>query len=739
MDTMLKRRQFLRVTALAGGGLLVACGGGSSSSPSPTPPDSSNPDPAPGNGGNPAETFAVGEFLRISSDNSIRVLVGASEIGQGALTAIPMIVAEELDADWSRVTSAHSPVAAQFDNPYFGALQFTVASAATRGYFAAQRRAGAAVRHMLIAAAAERWNVEPSTLRTEKSFVIDDANQRSASYGDLAEAAAAQNVPINPPLKDPANYTIIGSTRQRLDAVRKTNGSEIYGMDVDIPGMLTAVIARPPRFFGQPQSVNSNAALAIPGVLEVFTIPSGVAVIANDFWSAEQGRKALEVSWNEALAGRTDSAQTRSNYQASLNLPGVPVRSDGAVLLAQAAASDVLSADYFFPFMAHAAMEPLNVTVDYTGSAAEIWTGSQSQTIDRLFAASILGLLPEQINFHTMTSGGGFGRRGNPLSDYVRDACHVAKTLQQPVKVIWTREDDMKGGYYRPAASVRVSAALDNNGTITAWTHRAVTQDVTSSLYFEEQLDTLAEMELPPLGELNDLETGMPYAIDNVHMDAHLTLIPQMPSLWMRSVNKFSDVFAQETFIDEIAHRYSRDPYHYRREMLGNNPRLLAVLDGVAQAANWGNPPAGRSQGIALIAHWQSYIAQVVEVSVTGDRELKVHRVVSAIDCGTAVNPDLVVAQVESGVIFALSSVLFGEIELRDGVVQQSNFDDYPVLRMHQTPQIDTVLMPSGDNPGGVGEIGVPAVGPALANAIFAATGEQIRELPLKNLNFVIA
>jgi len=731
------RRDFIKVSVMAGGGLLVACGGGSSGGATarPNSPENGNNNPPPAN-----EEYQVGEFMRIGTDNRITVLVGAAEIGQGALTAIPMIVAEELDADWSLVSAELSPVAARFNNPYFqNLLQFTVASSAIRGYFDPQRSVGATIRQMLISAAAERWNVSASSLRTEASHVIDDIGGRSASYGELASAAAEQNVPANPALKDPASYRIIGTSPQRTDASDKTDGSFKYGMDVDIPGMLTALIARPPRFNGQALNVDNNAALAVPGVRSVHTIPGGVAVVADDFWSAEKGRKALQVSWNELLAGRTDSASQRDEYSFKLNLPGVPIRSDGSTLLAQTLSSETLSADYYFPFMAHAAMEPLNVVVDYDGSSAEIWTGTQSASLDKIFAGVVLGLLPNQINFHMMPSGGGFGRRGNPLADFVRDACFVAKSLQQPVKVIWTREDDMKGGYYRPAASVRVSASLNSANEVTAWTHRAVTQDVTASLYAENALDALHELELPALGELTDFDTGMPYKIDNVSMDVHLTVLPNMPALWMRSVNKFSDVYAQETFIDELALRVGQNPYAFRRALLSEKPRHRAVLDAVAQASNWGQSASGVSQGIAVMGHWNSFVAQVVEVSVSASRELTIHRVVSAVDCGTAINPDLVIAQVESAVIFALSSVLFGEITLEDGVVQQSNFDDYPVLRMHQTPSIETVIVNSGNTVGGVGELGVPCVGPALANAIFGAIGERIRELPLSNSNFIIA
>lgn len=726
------RRMFLKVSAIAGGGLLVGCGSSSSGGGNPTNNNGGNDD-EPSN----VQQNQIGQYLKIGSDNRVTVLTGATEIGQGALTAMAMIVAEELDADWSLVSAEQSPVSAQYNNPYFQrTLQFTVASSSIRGYFDEQRAVGAAVRQMLINAAATRWNTDPTTLRAEDSVVYDDAGGRSASYGELAEAAANETAPQNPPLKDPANYRVIGSSPERLDAGDKVDGSFQYGIDVDIPNMLTAVIARPPRFNGQALTVDDSVALAIPGVREVHTIPSGVAVVADDYWSAEKGRQALEINWLELLAGRTDSDQVRSEYALRLNIPGVPIRVDGLPIVTQPLAAKTLTADYYFPFMAHAAMEPLNVVIDYDGTRAEIWTGTQSPTLDKLFAGIILSLLPHQIEFHNMPAGGGFGRRGNPLADFVTDAAFVARSVLKPVKVMWTREDDMRGGFYRPAAMVRVSGSLNSANELTTWTHRAVTQDVTASLYVENTLDALSNVELPPLQELTDFDTGMPYNIDNVLMDVHLTIKPNMPSLWMRSVNKFTDVYAQETLVDELAEETAQDPYLFRRQMLAGKPRYLGVLDAAATAANWGFPASGRSQGIAMMGHWNSYVAQVVEVSIDANRRLTVHRVVSAVDVGTAINPDLVIAQVESAIIFALSSVLFGEIVLQNGVVQQSNFDDYPVLRMHHTPVIETVIVNSAEQVGGVGELGVPAVGPALANAIYAAIGERIRELPLSNSNF---
>jgi isoquinoline 1-oxidoreductase beta subunit len=740
INAELNRREFLRITALAGGGLLVACGGGGSGG-SQTPDD--NGSPSVGIGGEPstpAEEYDVGAFMRIDTDNQVTILVGAAEIGQGALTSLPMIVAEELDADWSKVRSELSPVAPRFNNPYYvGALQFTVASSVVRGYFEPQRKVGAAVRQMMVNAAAKRWNVNADSLRTESGMVIDEANGRSASYGELASAAAQEPIPFNPRLKSPDDYRIIGKSKQRLDVDGKVDGSFQYGIDVDIPDMLTAIIVRPPRFGGQALNYDRNTVMAVPGVLDVITILGGVAIVAEDYWAATKGRQALQVNWAELLAGRTDSQAQRNEYGFKLNLPGVPLRIDGSTLLANTFAKEVISEDYYFPYQAHAAMEPLNVVIDYRGNSADIWTGTQSPTVDKIIASTILGLLPGQLNFHVMPAGGGFGRRGNLLADFVRDAALVAKVIQRPLKLIWSREDDMKGGFYRPAAMVRVSAGLNDAGEIISWSHRAITQDITAALYTEELTDLLLDFKLPALTDLTDLENGMPYDIDNVLVDFHLTVKPNMPALWMRSVNKYTDVFAQETLIDKVAQQAAQDPYQFRRGMLTNKPRHRAVLDAVAQAASWGSPPSGQFQGIAVMGHWGSFVAQVVEVSVDSQRRLTVHRVVTAADCGTAINPDLVIAQLESAVIFALSSVLFGEIELVDGVVQQNNFDDYPVVRMYQAPEMETVLVNSGDNPGGVGELGVPCVGPALCNAIFAATGELITELPLKNLNFDIA
>lgn len=731
----LTRRHFIKLTAMIGGGLLVSCG----SSRAPDDGDPSTPVPHDGDG------TQIGDFIRIDSDNRVTVLVGATEIGQGILTGIAMVVAEELDADWSLVRAEHSPVAAPYNNPYFfRVVQGTLSSSSIRGYYASQREIGAIVRQLLIETAADRWAVDPSTLITRNSYVIDPVSERSVSYGNLAVDAATRRVPSSAPLKDPSRFNLIGTDRERLDATQQVNGALKYGMDFEIPGLLTAVVARPPRFFGEALTVDDSATLAVPGVREVHRTSIGVAVVADNYWAAEQGRRALSITWTDLLAGRTDSARQRNTYESLLNLPGVPIRNDGEVTTAQLQADETLGADYYFPFQAHAAMEPLNVTVDYDGRRARIWAGTQSPTLDRIFASVILGLLPTQVELFTLPAGGGFGRRGSWLADFVRDACQVARAVRRPVKLVWSREDDMRGGFYRPMATVRVGASIDRDRQITAWTHKSVVQDITALAATESIIDSVTALmgrRPEPLQDIIRFDKNFAYSVRNVRMSILLDANLRMPALYMRGVNKVTDVFAQETFFDVVASRVGRDPYELRRALLEGKPRQQAVLDAAAQASGWteaAGPGAQgqRARGIAVLGHWDSYIAQVVDLSVSEGKVITIHRITSAVDCGTVVNPDLVRAQIESAVMFALSSVAFGELTLVDGVVQQGNYDGYRVLRMFEAPQVETVLVRSSEPPGGVGELGVPCVAPALANAIFAAIGETIRELPLRNLGY---
>jgi isoquinoline 1-oxidoreductase beta subunit len=723
----LSRREFLRVSAIAGGGLLAACSF-QQDSDAPTErasPEPETPPPATG------DAWQANAFVRIAPDNRITIIVGSAEIGQGTSTAVPMMLAEELDADWELVGWEQSPTARDYANPKTFS-QLTAGSATIVGLYRPQRRAGAAIRAMLVRAAARRWGVSEDRLRTEASRVIDDAGGRSASYGELAGEAAQQRAPANPVLKDPADFRIIGKAKRRLDGAAKSSGATVFGSDFHIPGMLTALIARPPAPIGRlgfgadtPQAWNREAAMAVPGVEDVFAVDAGVVVVARDFWSAKQGRDRLEVEWKRSSHPHISSSEQRQRYTGKLDRLGLVLqrKGRGAQLLR---GDGLVRADYHSPYLAHAPMEPLNVVIDYAPGRCEIWTGTQWPDGDCGVAARVLGMQASQVRFNTLPSGGSFGRRACSAHDFVDEAAQIAKVLQKPVKVMWTREDDLRGGYYRPSASCRLSAVLDSQGLPSSLSARLVVQSLVGNIGIDE-LATLGG------AESNSAQgfTDMPYAVPNLLVDAHNSYDP-VPVLWMRSVSAGFNVYARECFIDELAGAAGQDPLQYRRRLLQGQPRLLAVLDAAAGAAGWGNAPAGRHQGMAVFSAYGSHIAQVVEASVDPDTGLKLHRVVNAVDCGTAINPDLLIAQIESAVVFSLSSVMFGEITLEDGVPQQSNFHDYPMLRMYQTPRIDTVLVNSGGEPGGVGELGVPAVSAALANAIFAATGQRIRELPMR-------
>lgn len=727
----LSRRDFLRVSALASGGLLAGCSFGPSSSPvDGIEPGSDTPTIPPGADG---DNWRPNAFVRISADNHITIIVGSAEIGQGTSTAVPMILAEELDADWETVSWEQSPTARDYDNPRTFS-QLTAGSMTIVGNYAPQRRAGAAIRAMLVKAAAQRWGVNESALRTEAGQVVDDASGRRANYGELAAAAARLRVPLNPALKDPSDFRIIGQAKRRLDGAQKASGATMFGSDLYIPEMLTALIVRPPAPMARPQgflpdtpeSWNRDAALAVPGVMDVLQVDAGIVVVARDFWSARKGRELLDVQWRRSPRPHVSSDEQRERFDGALDRAGFVLRRSGTGARLQRRSDAVHRADYHFPYLAHAPMEPLNVTIDYAPGRCEIWTGTQWPDGDRSTAANVLGMAASQIVFHTLPSGGSFGRRACAAHDFVREAAQVARALQKPVKIVWTREDDIRGGYYRPSAATRLSATLGSDGLPSSLTTRIVAQSLSFGTVAEVG-QVLAGVE----GHSAQGASDQPYAIRNLLLDYHAVNDP-IPVLWMRSVSSSFNVYARECFIDELAQAAGQDPYQYRRRLLGEQPRLLAVLDAAASAAGWRTPAAHRHRGIAVFHAYGSCIAQVVEASVDDDRRLSIHRVVSAVDCGTAVNPDLVTAQIESAVVFALSAALFGEITLQDGVPQQSNFHDYPMLRMYQTPRIDTVLVNSGGAPGGVGELGVPAVAPALANAVFGALGERLRELPLR-------
>jgi isoquinoline 1-oxidoreductase beta subunit len=712
----LDRRAFLKTGAAAGGGLLVSVYLPELARATST----FNSTPAP--------AFAPNAFIRIATDDIITVIVPKSEMGQGPYTSLPMLAAEELEADWSKVRYESAPVDPAYNHPLFG-IQMTGGSTSTASEWERFRKAGATARVMLIAAAAQTWNVDPSSLKAEKSFVIHASRGRRASFGSLADAAAKLQPPKDVALKDPKDYKIIGKSTRRLDTPAKTNGSAQFGIDVQIPGMLTAVVARAPVFRGKVLSFNADKARSVAGVKDVVQIPSGVAVVAIGFWPAKLGRDRLEINWDDGANANLSTTAMRQEFARLAQSPGVVVKKVGDPAKALVGASKTITAEFEVPYLAHATMEPLNCAVDLRADSCEIWTGTQFQTGDRMAAATIAGLKPEQVKIHTTFLGGGFGRRANPASDFVAEAVHVAKAVKVPVKVVWTREDDTRGGYYRPMWYDRMVGGVDVNGNPVAWTHTIVGQSILANTPFEGLIKNgIDDSSIEGAADLL-------YGIPNVQVDLHTPKLT-IPVLWWRSVGHSHNGFAVEAFFDELAHAGAKDPFELRRTLLANQPRLKAVLELVAEKARWGSPPtAGRSRGIATHFSFDSYVAQVAEVSVDKTGEVRVHKVVCAVDCGRVVNPDSVKAQMEGGIVFGLSAALKGAITFEGGRVQQRNFHDYQMLRMNEAPEIEVHIVPSTEPPTGVGEPGVPPVAPAVANAIFAATGKRVRRLPISRVS----
>ena len=711
--TEMKRREFLKAGAALGGGLLISL----------YVPEFV---PAARAADSAAKPVALNAFVRIGTDETVTVISNHSEMGQGIYTSLPMLLNEELEADWARVRVESSPVEPVYNHTVFG-IMMTGGSTTTNSEYDRFRQMGAMARIMLIAAAAQSWNVDPQTCRAEKSYVIHTPTGRRASYGSLAETASKIAPPKDVPLKDPKDFTLVGKPMHRLDTPSKTNGTAQFGLDVYIPGMLTAVVARAPVFGGKVVSFNADQARAIPGVVNVVQVPSGVAVIAKSFWPAKLGREKLEITWDEGPGAGISTVEMRAQYSAMSKTPGLVARKVGDPTAALADAAKTITAEYEVPYLAHCMMEPLNTVVDLHEDRCEVWTGSQFQTGDRAAAAKVAGLKPEQVTLHTMLLGGGFGRRANVASDFVTEATEVAKAAKAPVKVVWTREDDIRGGWYRPMWYDHFAAGLDASGNPVAWTHTIVGQSILTGTMFES-FGVQKGIDSSSVEGAADILYGIP----NLQVELHSPK-NEVPVQWWRSVGHSHTGFSVEAFLDEVAHAGGKDPYQLRRTLLANQPRMLAVLDLAAQKANWGSAlPAGRARGIATHFSFDSYVAQVVEVSVEKDGTVRVHRVVAAVDCGRTVNPDTVKAQLEGGIVFGLTAALKTEITLEKGRVQQRNFNDYPMVRMFESPAIEVYIVPSTEHPTGVGEPGVPPVAPAVANAIFAATGKRVRRLPIK-------
>jgi isoquinoline 1-oxidoreductase beta subunit len=671
----------------------------------------------------PPAGFAPNAFLRVDTDGSVTIIDNKSEMGQGVYTSLPMIVAEELDCDWQKVRVEAAPVAPIYNHTEFGS-QVTGGSTSVRTEWQRLAQAGATARAMLVQAAAQTWQADPAACRTEKGQVVHP-DGRKLSYGELAAKASELPVPDQVKLKDPEGYTLIGHPVHRLDSPAKINGTAIFGIDVQLPDMMVAVIARPPVFGVSLKEFNDVKAKAVPGVKAVVAVPAGLAVVADRFWPALQGRDALQVSWDEGPGATLSTGEMRRQYAALARTPGLPARQEGNVQAALARAAKTLEAEYEVPYLAHAPMEPLNCCVDLRPDGCDVYTGTQMQTGDRDAAARVSGLPPEKVRVHTTFLGGGFGRRATPTSDFVVEAVQVAKAIGKPVKVIRTREDDTRAGYYRPFWYDRIAAGLDAKGGLDCWRHTIVGQSIMAGTAFAGMIKEGID------GTSVEGAADTPYAIPNILVDLHSPTQP-VPVLWWRSVGHSHTAFVVESFLDEVAHAAGRDPVELRRTLLAKHPRHLGVLELAVQKAGWGKPLTdGRGMGVAVHSSFGSYVAQVAEVSVNKAGGVRVHRVVCAVDCGRIVNPDTIAAQMESGIVFGLTAALHGAITFKDGRVEQGNFEDYPLLRLDETPEIEVHIVPSSENPGGIGEPGVPPIAPAVANALFAVSGARVRSLPL--------
>ena len=710
----LARREFLKTTAAFGSGLCIAAY-------IPELASGARQQAAVGSG-----VFAPNAFLRIAPDDSVTVIANHSEMGQGIYTSLPMLLNEELQADWSRIKVEAAPVDPAYNHTVFG-VQMTGGSTTTPSEWERFRKMGAMARIMLVQAAAEKWSVPPESCHAQDGVVIHAESGKKLSYGSLAQAASQVKPPPDIPLKDPQKFTLIGKPVKRLDTPSKANGTAQFGLDIRLPGMIYAVVARPPVFGGKVVSVDSSEALKVPGVQTVQQIPSGVAVIAARFWAAKLGRDKLKITWDHGSNAALSTSKMTEEFSRTSAAPGKIARKNGDPQGALASAAKTITAEYDVPYLAHAMMEPLNCVVDLRADSCELWTGTQFETVDRLMAAKVAGLPPEKVKLNTTLLGGGFGRRANPASDFVVEAVHVAKIAKAPVKVVWTREDDLAGGWYRPKWHDRFAAGLDAEGYPVAWIHTIVGQSIMAGTAFES-FAVKNGVDSTSVEGAADLLYGIP----NLQVDLHSPVIG-VPVQWWRSVGHSHTGFSVEAFLDEVAHAGGKDPLELRRKLLAKEPRMLATLNLVAEKSGWGKPlPKGVGRGIATHFSFDSYVAQVVEASVEKNGNVKVHRVFCAVDCGRAINPQIVKAQMEGGIIFGLTAALKTEITLENGVVQQKNFHDYQMLRMFESPVIEVYIVPGDASPTGVGEPGVPPVAPALSNAIFAVTGKRLRRLPIR-------
>jgi isoquinoline 1-oxidoreductase beta subunit len=711
------RRGFMKAAAVAGGGLVlgfVVPGAGRFASAQAK-----------------AAPSAPNAFLHIAPDNTITVMVNRLEFGQGVHTALPMLMAEELDADWSQVRGELAPAGDAFKDPMMG-MQMTGGSGSVAHSFVQYREIGARARAMLVAAAAQKWGVSPAQCKTSSGMVLGPTGQK-ATYGELADAAMQQPMPATVTLKDPKDFRFIGKPTRRIDARAKSSGHQQFGIDFKPENAKVALVARPPVFGARAARVDASKAKAIKGVLAVVEVPldrggRGVAVIADGYWPARQGREALAIDWDTSGIDKTDSAKQMADYAALAKTPGTVAKK--ADISKLASAPKKISAVYEFPYLAHAPMEPLNCVVDLQADHCTVWAGTQFQTGDQAAVAKTAGLTLEQVTVNTMMAGGGFGRRAVPTSDYIVEAVNVAKAWRAlghsaPVKVMWSREDDIKGGYYRPAYVHRADIGLDAKGNIVAWDHTIVGQSIITGTPFEPFMikNGVDATSVEGMGE--------PYAVP-LNLSVHNTKA-NVPVLWWRSVGSTHTAFVMETLIDEAAHVAGIDPVAYRKKLMGaEHKRHLAALDLAVSKSGYGKTrlPKGHAWGVALHESFNSVVAYVVEASIV-DGQPKLHKVTAGVHCNLAVNPLTIEAQVQGATLMAVGTTLPGAaITLKDGVVEQQNFGDYRVARMNEMPQVQVFIVPSAEPPTGMGEPGLPPLAPAFANALFKLTGKRLRKLP---------
>ncbi|MGA8620219.1 MAG: xanthine dehydrogenase family protein molybdopterin-binding subunit [Candidatus Sulfotelmatobacter sp.] len=671
-----------------------------------------------------AMPFAPNAWIRIGTDDTVTLVIDKSEMGQGVMTSLSMLIAEDLECDWKTIRTVFAPAAKEYANPLFG-MQGTGGSTSVRGMWTPLRKAGAQAREMLITAAAEKWGVDKAVCRAEDSQVINSQTKARLRYGTLAEAAGKLPVPSDVKLKEPKQFRILGKPMKRLDSADKTCGRAEFGIDVRQPGMLHAVVARCPVIAGKVATFNAEKAKAVRGVKHVVQISTGVAVVADNTWSAMQGRDALEIKWEEGPNASLTSAEIGKMLEEGASKPGGAVaRKEGDVTAGFASATKKIEAVYQAPFLAHATMEPMNCAAHVRTDGCDVWAPTQFQGINQMVAAKIAGLKPEQVNIHTTYLGGGFGRRAE--QDFVIEAVETSKAMGVPVQVTWSREDDIQHDFYRPASYCRFEAGLDVEGWPVAWSNQIACPSIMSRFFPGSVKNGLDDSSVEGAADL-------PYSIPNISVNYQLTEIGIPVGFW-RSVGHSQNGFFSECFVDELAAASGKDPYEYRWRLLQKAPRHLSVLELAATKAAWGEAlPAGQFRGIAVMSLFGSYVAEVAEVSVDKKSgEVRVHRVICAVDCGRTVNPLTIEAQMQGAIVFGLTAALKGAITINKGRVEQGNFDDYQMLRVNEMPKIEVHIVTSDQPSGGIGEPGTAPIAPAVCNAIFAATRKRIRRLPIR-------